>query len=215
MLPWGRVAEILEAGAYACASDLFRYAMLARGLGIWVDTDCYCIRPIADAPSIYGKESSGLNTAVLKLAPDSPLLAELLSIDHGFVPPWLPWWRRADRRLRGWLGRPKKLQNMKWGTAGPRAMQYYARKHDVENMASARAVFYPVDWSDVRALWDPALRLQDLIQPQTLVVHLYNEMHRKLHLGSPPPSSPMGRILQEGAALLARPTHQDTAKPAE
>ena len=38
VLPWGWLAEVLEAGAHACASDVFRYAILARGLGIWVDT---------------------------------------------------------------------------------------------------------------------------------------------------------------------------------
>lgn len=161
-------------------SDLFRYRLLGASAGLWVDTDCYCVRPIEDAPYIFGLEKGRmLNSAVLKAPADSPLVASLLAIDERFVPPWYAPVRRAKTRLLNAIGAGKPLAKMPWGTVGPKAVAHYARKHDVIDRALPADVFYPVHWDNSGLLLDPGLTLDDLVTSRTKVIHLNTSQFRR------------------------------------
>lgn len=194
ILPFTAVAHFLQVGRFALASDLIRYELLAREAGIWVDTDCCCIRPLRDEDYIFGREAEGdLGTGVLKLPADSEVLESLRGIREGFIPPWLRKSRQLRWRIRRLIGRPKPLSEMDWATTGPTALTYYARKFGVEGLAKPPAAFYPVPWSRLGPLLDEDVSLEQLITPETVVLHLYNEALRS-H-GPAHPNSPLGRIL--------------------
>src|SRR5690606_5936104 len=72
-------------GSYAISANLIRYRILAWGLGLYVDADVYCWRPIEDADYIIGlEENYDVNCAVMKLPVDCPALAELNAIRDGW-----------------------------------------------------------------------------------------------------------------------------------
>lgn len=91
---------------YAMFSDLFRYALLRAGAGIYVDCDVYCLKPIPDAEYIYGWDTGDpddiIATGVLKLPPGCPLLDDMWKAanDPAFVPPWFKASKRAKLHQR-------------------------------------------------------------------------------------------------------------------
>jgi len=196
LAPRAEMAEYDRAGRYALLSDLIRFRILAAGLGLYVDCDCYCLRPIEDSDFILGWETdASVNGAVLKLPQGSAILTDLLAIGPGFVPPWLSLRRRVLQTARRLLGFPKPLHTMPWGTIGPRAISYYVQHHGLEAHVRPREEFYPLAHDAVERLFDPALSLDDLITPHTRIVHLYNEMLRRKQLDIPPRKSPLGLLL--------------------
>src|ERR1700760_4207064 len=57
LLPEERLLRYSDTGAVALGSDLFRYAMLAKGLGYWVDLDLCFLRPLDFTdPYVFGWE---------------------------------------------------------------------------------------------------------------------------------------------------------------
>jgi hypothetical protein len=137
---------------------------------------------------------------VLKLPHDSPVLADLLAIGRGFVPPWFAKRRRILNSLRALLGFPKPLHAMSWGTVGPAAISYYIKRHGLDGLVRPRDEFYPLAYDEVERLFDPALSIDDLITPRTKVIHLYNEMLGKMRVDVPHPASPLGRMIAAAGA---------------
>jgi hypothetical protein len=98
-------AEIFrhDAGSVGHFSDWFRYELQSRGLGTWIDTDVYLLRPLDDERAyLFGEQSAGvLNNAVLRLPRDSPVLPELLEpFRESVTPDWLPMRVRLLSKLR-------------------------------------------------------------------------------------------------------------------
>lgn len=203
LMPLELVQRHRRSQSYALASDLFRYEIQAAGLGIYVDCDCYCIQPLEASEYLMGLEDpSHICTAVLHLPSDSPLLADLRQIGQSkaFVPPWLKSKKRRWYRLRARMGFPVSIAEMPWGTAGPLALTYFARKHGVFSKAVAPDILYglPKIYSDL--LIEPDLMLKDFTTSRTKVIHLWNEYSRHL-VGRAPPGSPLARIIEEGSAV--------------
>jgi hypothetical protein len=176
-------------GSYSLSSNLMRYEMLRQGLGLYVDCDVFCLTPMEDAETIFGREDDGyINGAVLKLPPDSPMLADLCRIDEAWVPPWSRW-------AKGWEGPIPTLGNMSWGTTGPRAITHYANKHGLQDLAAPREVFYPVHYTQLDWLLDTDRSLDDIVFDPTRCVHLYSNMLREILPEPIPPASPLGRMM--------------------
>lgn len=197
LLSHDKVVRHDKSGSLALASDLFRYNLMAAGAGIYVDCDCYCVRPLTDADYILGWESDQkLGTAVLKLPPDSPLLETMLAIGttSGFIPPWEKPARKLHYRLRSILGAPVPLSRMKWGAMGPPALTHYTKAHALTDKAGPIDAYYPIHYHQVSLLFNPDLRLRDLTTPRTAVVHLWNKF---LHMDGkrPPAGSPLAEII--------------------
>src|SRR5699024_7235342 len=142
-------------GSLALAADLFRYELMAMNAGIYVDCDCYCVRPLADDDFIFGWESdSRLCNAVLKLPPDCPLLSAMRAIgaSPGFIPPWEKPLRKKSYQFRSAVGAPVPLSKMKWGTTGPTALTYYAKKLGLIDKARPIDAFYPLHYHHIGLL---------------------------------------------------------------
>jgi hypothetical protein len=198
-LPESQLTRHRATGSFALFSDLLRYEILRAGLGLYVDCDMFCIRPIEDEDYIFGWSGpKTLNNAVLKLPPHCPCLLDLCRIGSGFVPPWFTLRHRFGLRIRQLIGRSApSIEDLPWGSTGPKALTYYARKYGIDQHAKNKKVFYPIGTDEIALLFDPDRSLNDLISPSTAAVHLYNEYfkRRSFRVIPIPPSSPLGLML--------------------
>jgi hypothetical protein len=202
-------AEILPADriiryrgrSVALFANFFRYELQRRGLGLWLDVDQYLVAPVDfDRPYIFGFEEPGvINNGVLRVPPDSPMLADLLAIfEEREVPFWLPPIERlkAARRLRR-HGRTD-LAKMPWGNAGPKALTALARKHGLTHWALDPEVLYPVHYKQARWIMDPSQRLEDVLTPRSVGLHLWNNIIARYKEQPAPPGSFLERLHEEG-----------------
>jgi hypothetical protein len=183
LLPVDRLVQY-PGGSFALSANLMRYQILARGLGLYVDADVYCWRPIEDAPYIFGLETNqDVNNAVLKLPMDSPALIDLCAIREGWSPPWAP---QAPQ---------KGLADYDWGTTGPRALTYYLKKHQQKRYALPIDTFYPVHHQQTGLFLDKGLSVGDLITSRTRYIHFYWSRLSRQMTGEPPPRSVAGQLI--------------------
>lgn len=191
-----------SSGSVSLFSNLFRYELQRREAGIWIDSDVYLLGPITDdRPFLFGYEDDGsLNTAVLRLPPDSPLLSRLIRIfDEDSVPTWMPpryrltaWWRLRTQGRSG-------LSQMPWGVTGPRALTALAIEEGLTHWALPSDIFYPLHYSEARRILDPAVSLTDITTSDSVAVHLWNENIKDYKDKPAPPGSFLARLQAEGA----------------
>ena len=203
ILPEHRVIRH-HSGSVALFSNHFRYELQRRGLGTWIDCDVYLLKPIdLDRPALFAWEAPGLiNTAILRLPRQSPILADLLEIfDERKVPPWIPARARLAstyRRLR--TGRTGVAQ-MPWGSAGPKAFSWLAHRHGITAEALPSRSFYPVPWQQAARIADEPLR--ELVHRDSVAIHLWNECIKSSKNRPGSPGSFLEQLQREGAACAA------------
>jgi hypothetical protein len=216
LLPESMIFRDSKYGSYAPFSDLLRYEILGRGLGVYVDCDVFCLKPIQDEKYIFGyyrKSNIGakrarINCAVLKLPVDCPVLTELRSIRDGFIPPWYPLRERIDLYARRYMRTPRPLSKLGYQFAGPYALTYYLRRHGLEGYAKNEDVFHPITW-EKRAgfkrdlLFDPSVRLADIITSNSQTVHLYSDRISRAAEHSVPAGSPLATLMNCASATVA------------
>lgn len=202
ILPRDRIIRH-KTGSFALFSNWFRYELQRREAGTWLDCDVYLRAPIDGAsPYLFGEEAPGrINTGVLRLPPDSPLLPPLLALfEERSVPPWLPFRSRMAARLRVLRRGRSGLAEMPWGSAGPNALTYLARRHGMSGHALPSDIFYPAPWQDALWITDPGRRLEDVVAPGTVAVHLWNERIKQVKDLPARPGSFLARLQEEGRA---------------
>jgi hypothetical protein len=202
ILPQSAVVQHRKSGSPALFSDRFRYALLRQAPAIWVDSDMYFVRPLSpERDHIVGEQEAGVaNGAVLKLLPDTPVLADLNAL---FEAPGTPFWlsrrEKAKAMLRRRLGLPAGLAAMPWGTAGPHALTALLKRHGLWHVVLPRDVFYPAGWREAEWLVDPGKDLSDFVTPDTIAVHLWASRVTYLLRQSPARGSFLERLLAEGS----------------
>ncbi|HET7816886.1 MAG TPA: hypothetical protein VFK58_04850 [Sphingomicrobium sp.] len=182
-------------------SDWFRYELMRRGLGTWLDADVYVVGPIEEGEEhLFGWQSPDtINNAVLRLPADSPLLPELLEpFERQTTPRWMPWRCYVPLRLRELLTGRADLTRVPWGSTSPQALTALARKHGLDALAQPQDCFYPMPWQQAGWILDPALPLEDVITDVTVAVHLWNECIRSFKEKPAPPGSFLRRLQDEG-----------------
>jgi len=182
-------------------SDWFRYELLKRGLGTWVDTDVYLLAPLkADQPYLFGLEGRDhLNNAILRLPPDSPLLPCLLEpFLKRTTPRWMAWRYYVPVRAYELVTGSADLTEIPWATTGPRALTYLARKYGLDGLAEPQERFYPVPWQQADWILDPDKALEDVIGPRTVAIHLWNRCISAFKNEPAPPGSFLDRLHREG-----------------
>lgn len=189
-------------GSVALFSDWFRYELQRKGLGTWLDTDLYLLSPLdGERPNLFGEESHGwINNAVLRLAPDSPLVPALLEMfEKPTTPSWLPWRPYLAGRVREFLAGEANLSRLPWGSTGPRALTALAERFGMAGEALSADVFNPVPWNEAGWILDPAAGLEDMITERTVAVHLWNECIKDFKNEPAPRGSFLERLQLEGA----------------
>jgi len=186
-------------GSYALFSNMFRMELQRRGLGMWVDADVVAMREVdLDGPFVVGRESDRfLNGAILKLSPDSPVLRDWLeAASAGRVPPWLPFHRAPRQWVRQALGGRVHPSELPFGTFGPKSITALAARHGLTGEAQPEPVFYPLHPRQAERLYDPTLRLGDIVTAETRTIHLWNEKLGALKKTVPPEGSILSDLLR-------------------
>lgn len=200
LMPRERIVTYRSNGSPSLFSNLYRLKILEAGMGLYVDCDVYCLKPIPQAAYIFGYQTdTELNGAVLKLPSDSDMLCEALKMvdDPYFIAPWLGERKRRRYHWRKAIGLPIDISHYGWGMLGPCAMTYFAGKASVIDHASAIDVFYPVHYAQVSLLLDPGLSLAHIVTPRTLCIHLCdNSLKERLGNRPIPAGSPLSQLLE-------------------
>jgi hypothetical protein len=192
-----------HAGSVGHFSDWFRYELQRQSLGTWVDTDVYLLQPLdEEQPNLFGEQSPGMiNNAVLRLAADSPVLAELLRPFTGrTLPEWLPFRTRTLAQMRALLRGEVDFGRLPWGSTGPHALTELARRFGQAAQALPPDIFYPVRWQDAAWIVEPTRRLEDMITERSVAVHLWNECIRAFKDRPAPKGSFLHRLQMEGSS---------------
>lgn len=181
-------------------SDWFRYELLSRGLGTWVDTDIYVVGPIdAEKPYLFGLEAPDIiNNAVLRVPPDSPLLPGFLDpfINHR-TPSWMPWRNYLPAKARELITGKADLSRIPWGTTSPLALTALARKFGLTHLAEPQERFYPMPWQRADWIIDPNIPVESVITNGTVAIHLWNRCIAAFKNDPAPAGSFLHRLHEE------------------
>jgi hypothetical protein len=192
-----------HSGSVSLFSNRFRYELQRRALGTWLDCDAYLVRPL-DGTSDYliGEYEPGrVSTGILRLPQDSPLLEPLLAIfEQKTVMPWLPWRAKAAAHWRLLTTGRVDVAKLPWGSAGPVALTYLTHAHGLADLAVPKDVFYPVPWQEADWILRPDRSLEDVLTPQTVSVHFWNERIKAFKHRPAPRGSVLARLHEEGGA---------------
>ena len=165
-------------GSFALFANWFRYQLLNNTTYTWVDTDVVLLdRQIPDLPYIFGWEDERfINSEVLRLPADSPLLRSLLT---------------AARELEY-----PEARQVKWGTFGPKLLTRAVHEHELVGYALPVPALYPINYADVWRLFDPkSLGWCRSTVEGAVALHMWNAMFSKLGIKSKVP--PKGSYIRE------------------
>ena len=149
-------------GSYAAFSDWFRYAMLAKKGGFWVDMDMICIKPFDfDSKIILAGGSDGYTTAIIGMPENHPLMVALEETCRNY----------QNKNYAGW----GKI-------GGPEVLTQFVHKFGMEKYGRPYMYFYPWGSQVWQVAFDRTFSEGVNLYPNTHSVHLYNEMGRKIKL---------------------------------
>lgn len=190
-----------QTGSYALFSDIFRYELMRKLEGIYVDCDVYCLKPLSVPEHGYllgFEDDYCINGAILKIPKDSELLSSLLAAayDPKFIPPWYSSFKQLKLKTKKILGLSKTVVDMPWGVIGPKAITYFVQKHDKKDLIQPIDIFYPVHYQCISQLCDSNLNIHDITTSRTSTIHLYNEMLRGINLDNLEPNSILAQMLR-------------------
>ncbi len=207
VMPENMLLRYANSGAIQLGSNLFRYHLLKKSLGYWVDMDFYILKPLKFTEAyVFGFERrDSINNALLKIPANSKMLETiLLQIRPNKRPPWYGPKRTliyyAQRIKNGPIG----VEDLPWGTFGPQLVTYAARKSGVYHAAQPQSVFYPVPYDQVGLFLEATdIARQKTEHKNTVAIHLY----RSALLGQL-----KGRVPPDGS-YLARACKKFGVKP--
>lgn len=201
IVPESKIIKHNKTGSYALFSDLFRYELMKKTDGIYVDCDVYCLKPV-HIPAhgvLLGYESDrSINGAILRIPAESPLLNSLLDAAYNpyYVPAWYSKRRKATLKFKKFIGLGRSIADMPWGVIGPLAISYYVYQLNLTHYIQPIDIFYPVHYQCVSKFINPGLDIEDITSKNTLCVHLYNEMLKGVDLNRLDSHSIMYRMLK-------------------
>ncbi len=163
ILDQSKIFKYKDWDSYAGFANLFRYALLYKKGGWWIDTDMVCLRPFDfDGDYVFSsqRERGGgvcLNNNVIK----APRKSEIMKICFE-------------------TAYAKESQLLKWGETGPNLLIAIVDQLKLSEYIQPPQVFCPTDWWRWEELINP-LDKDDyqITSSETYAVHLWNEMWRR------------------------------------
>lgn len=201
ILPEERIIAHRKGRSIALFADWFRYELQRRELGTWLDTDNYLVAPIdMKRDYLLGEYEPGkIANGVVRIPPESPILAALLDIfESGKTPDWLPWSWYVPARLRELVTGTVDLSRLPWGCTGPHAMTALAKRFGLSSEALPSDVFNGVPWTEADWILDPAKSLDDALTERSVGVHLWNQCIKDYKNEPAAPGSFLARLHEEG-----------------
>ena len=189
IMPEERLLRYADTGSVALGANFWRYELLSRGLGYWVDMDFYFLRAIDFTDDyVFGWEYAGwINNAVLLAPPQSKMVADLNSLPQANVrPPWFGPKRSLAFYWQKLTKGPISLEEMPWGTYASGLVTHVIKSNGLEPHAKSPTTFYPVEWKDARILYGPAEIVESKLSQDTCAVHMWHS--RLVGLFDKPPA---------------------------
>ena len=186
-----------SSGSVQLGADFFRYALLGKSVGYWVDMDFCFLKPLDfREPYVFGWEyednvagwhTNTINNGVLRVPAQSDMLRDLCELPKTN---WRPRWFGPKRTVLYYFARLTKgdvrVEDLPSGTFGPELVTYLAKKYGVAEQAQKPWIFYPVRYKDAPALLGPADAIEKMLTPETRAVHMYQSRLTGF-LDAPPP----------------------------
>ena len=166
-----------KSGSYSFAANIYRYRILKAGMGVYVDCDVFCLKPLPEMNYILGWQShKSINCAVLGAPAKSDFVEQLFTLanDSTFIPPWFKTKEQRKLRLKKALGLPEHPSTMPWGTIGPALVTHLVKNLGLEDKVLPIDAFYPLHWDHTPLLNEPGISIDDLCTSRTHALHLFN-----------------------------------------
>ena len=183
VLPYDDTYRHRKTQSISLFADYFRCVLLKKEMGIWIDLDCYLLQPL-ELPShgyLLGHEINTINSAVLHLPADSPILKDLLEACKTPTksPDWLDFRRKYIKRPAYLLsGKGWHLADMGWGIIGPVALTRLVPRHNLLDKVQPMKTFYPVDRHGSARLFDPQPYNNIIGDPDIKSIHIYDKKRK-------------------------------------
>lgn len=177
-----KIFKYKDKPSYSGFANWFRYEMLYREGGVWIDTDVVCLKQFDfDQDIFFGlEEVDKANCAVVGAKPGLEIfkfLAQQVENPNAFLPYDTKKIKR--RKLRRKYLEGNQRGNVKWGETGPvgftKALQYF----ELFDKALPFTAFYPIHASCWTAIFDETYPSVERYFPDSYAIHLWNEMMRR------------------------------------
>jgi hypothetical protein len=190
-------------------ADIFRYELLHRFGGWWVDTDVYCLTSTLPLqPYAWAEQEPGvINNAILKFPKGDALCSRLRAkavarfkrskglgqlLDAALA-------RRADARHWRALRRLFKIQ-LDWDDLGPKLVTEVLGGCQEIHKSGSQSAFYPWHWLEASFVWLPRARqVLENRQKQAVFLHFWTHTLRSMGIDmylDPPSNSFLTAIIQ-------------------
>ncbi len=200
ILPEDSIFTYKKRPSYAAFANWFRYVMLHREGGVWVDTDMVCLKPFDfETDMFFGfEELDRVNNAVLGARPGLELFAHLArqSENPNHLLPYDNGRERRRKFVRRYL-RGNQRGDLKWGETGPTALTRAMIHFGLEDHALPIKAFYPIHhtcWIDI---FNTSYSTPEPYFPETYAIHLWNEKMRRRPGFSKDGVYPAGSLIEE------------------
>lgn len=170
-----------QTGSPALFSDRFRFELIARGYGAWMDTDLLVLRRIEAEDGFIGSHEIARKASVgvwaLMFPPGSDLAACVLHYARqtNYIPPWQPWRDRLDLHLRRATFRDWSVAVHPWGSAGPQLMAYACARTGWTHRLSPMERFAPLFYNQKHLPFRADGNMEAFLSDRVEAIHLYNQ----------------------------------------
>jgi len=169
-----------QSQSVALFSDRFRYELLGKGFGAWVDADMLFMKaPEATGDCLVGWEDRKLVSAgFIWIRPGHPLIDDLRrhAFDEYPIPAWFPIWKRAHLKYLKAKDRPVHVSDLEWGVIGPNLLTWLLREHDMLSQARPRSWSCGLPSNQRHTIWDGKYNWRQWVNSETVCVHLWNHV---------------------------------------
>jgi hypothetical protein len=166
-------------GSPSAFSNLFRYELLLRYGGWWVDTDVVCLTrepPKQDVVYAY-QDTKLINGAIFKITPVHSLIYQLAS----------------EAKLLG--------KDISWGQAGPELITRLVKQNSMEKHCVPTSALYPLDYDEALLPLRPSATPDVRSRCEgAQFLHLWNEILKRSAIRkdiAPPTGSFLEKLFQE------------------
>lgn len=166
----------------AAFADWFRYELLYKEGGVWVDSDVICLKPFDfEFDLFFGLEEwNQYNNAVLGAKPGH-ILFRFLADQAASPNNYLPFDSSRDRfrKFKRKYLKGDKKGNIKWGEVGPRGLTAAVEHFGLQQYGKPHTHFYPIHPTCWLSIFDGTYSSIEGNFGDTYAIHLWNEMMRR------------------------------------
>jgi len=170
-------------GSVSLFTNWFRFEILKKFGGFWVDLDVICLKPFnfSDNEPVFSLEVEGrICTAVMSFPKNHKFTNFMIDINKNpnkFLPydNWKTKKRKLKRKLKG-----QGLEQTNWGeTSGPTGVSNGLKYFDMLKSAKHKDYFFPIHYMDWKFIYYSSTKIDDSVFKNTYAIHLWNEMSRR------------------------------------